>query len=57
MEFAQTNLVYLATSTDVIAVTSTIFWQGFAVGFAWAGIAFAFRLVRQIKAGKGDGEI
>jgi len=39
--------VYLISTPDSVESASTTFWQGVGVGFAWGGIAWIFRLVRQ----------
>ena len=39
--------VYLTSTPDSAESASTTFWQGVGVGFAWGGIAWIFRLVRQ----------
>ena len=39
--------VYLITPPENADSIATTFWQGVGVGFAWGGIAWIFRLVRQ----------
>jgi hypothetical protein len=39
--------VYIVSTPDSAESNSTIFWQGVGIGFAWGGIAWIFRLVRQ----------
>jgi len=39
--------VYIASTPDSADSNSTTFWQGVGIGFAWSGIAWIFRLVRQ----------
>ena len=39
--------VYIVSTPDSAQSNSTTFWQGVGIGFAWGGIAWIFRLVRQ----------
>jgi hypothetical protein len=39
--------VYIVSTPDSAESNSTTFWQGVGIGFAWGGIAWIFRLVRQ----------